>query len=177
MQKDTHLIRLLFDRNANVNALWAPHALTKLPEGPSISRSLMFAASLRGDEATLKLLFEYGADVNISNRREYYDALSNACQSGLDGIIGILLSVCEALAPEYRCRMIEEATNRQHSQIMRLLFSRDGGTQHRDLYVGSLRVALDRGLDDITDILIANGVRLPEEEYLEEYLYQVPSRS
>lgn len=73
---DRDVVNVLLDHNADVNALWAPRTFIHLPESAR-PRSLIFATSSTGDADGLRLLLDSGADANVSNGEEFYDALAH----------------------------------------------------------------------------------------------------
>lgn len=162
---DRDVVNVLLDHNADVNALWAPRTFIHLPESAR-PRSLIFATSSTGDADGLRLLLDSGADANVSNGEEFYDALAHACRFGYTNIVSILLAkeaTVSLLEADYYCALVDVATRRYHALIVRLLFEQCDGcrAQERDLYVGSLLLASKWGFGDIADILRYHGVQYP----------------
>jgi len=152
------IARLLLDDSADPNAKRDKH----------YSRSLMYAASVCGKAELLMLLFEKGADASIGGGFDYYEALLDSCCNGHEEVVKVLLAngasvVCRN--DEYYRRVVEEATRNRQGRTVELVLTEGHGfrAQRRDLYGGSLQIALNQGYDEIATILMDTGVELPEQ--------------
>ena len=133
-----------------------------------LSRTLMYRAAIMDNAELLRLLFEKGADANAENGRDYYDALDDSCRNGREEVVKVLLANGTSVAcreAEYYIRVVREAAvGHRYSRIVELLLTEGHGfrAQSRDLYSGTLQLALNNGYDEIAKILMDSGVEVPE---------------
>jgi ankyrin repeat protein len=133
-----------------------------------LSRTLIYAASLTDNAELLQLLFEKGADANVEGGKDYYDALLDSCLNGREEVVKVLLANGASVACRddgYYRWTVQKFTLKRYSRIVELLLTEGHGfrAQERDLYSGSLRMALDKGYDEIAKTLMDMGVELPEQ--------------
>lgn len=154
---DEALVRLLLSRSANPNVrCMVPRRMMGckiLHTGQSramLSRTLMYGAAIMDNAELLRLLFENGADANIGDCRDYYDALEDSCHNGREDVVKVLLANGTSVACRdvtYYRRVGEKAVRHRRSRIVELLFTEGHGfrAQIRDCYSLALDLALYYG--------------------------------
>ena len=131
-----------------------------------LSRTLMYRAAIMDNAELLRLLFEKGADANAENGRDYHDALEDSCLNGREEVVKVLLANGTSVAcrdAAYYRRVVEEATGNRHGRVVELLLTESKGfcVQSRSVYSGSLKIALDKGFEEIAKFLIDRHVETP----------------
>jgi ankyrin repeat protein len=175
---DETFVRLLLSKSANPNVRcrdWTrtmhyitPFAIAHTEQSRKLlSRTLIYAASIMDNARLLQLLFEKGADANVEGGKDYYDALLDSCLNGRENVVKVLLAngasvVCRDEG--YYRGVVQEVTKKRRSRIVELVLTEGHGfrAQERDLYSGSLQMALDNGYDEIARFLMDLGVELPD---------------
>ena len=175
---DETFVRLLLSKSANPNVRCRESERT-VPLGAEyyeyahteqsrklLSRTLIYAASFTDNAELLQLLFEKGADANIGGGEDYHAALMHSCRRGREEVVKVLLANGARVAlkdASYYHEMVSEATRDRQSRIVELLLTQGHGfaAQRRHIYGGSLRIALEKGYDEIAKFLMDIGVKLP----------------
>jgi len=133
-----------------------------------LGRTLMYGASITNKAGLLGLLFEYGADANAEGGQDYHDALLDSCLHGHEEVVKVLLANGTGVTckdDEYYRKVVEEATKNRRGQVVELVLTEGGEfrSRSRDLYTGSLQIALDEGYDEIATFLMDIGVETSRE--------------
>jgi ankyrin repeat protein len=165
---DEPFVRLLLSRSANPNVrCLIPRRLIGCniahteQSRAMLSRTLMYGAAIMDNAELLRLLFEKGADPNIEDGKDYYDALLDACHHGHEEVVNVLLANGTSFpcrdATYYR-RVVEEAVRQRRSRIVELLLTEGHRFRARSRYSVAIDLARYNGYDEITEILINHVV-------------------
>jgi hypothetical protein len=156
LKGDEAVVEACLKTNAN------PNASVKV-------RPLWRAVSAEGHDRVLSMLFDYGADPDVTQGMHYYDALLEALRKGRNDIVKTLASQRCANVLHKPCwyfwEVMDTLTMGSRGDIIGALLDNVAGFRglNRDVYLGSLRLATARGEEEVVKTFKNRGVTLPEE--------------
>jgi ankyrin repeat protein len=146
----TAAARLLIKNGADINA-------QRSCFGPALRE-----ASGKGSVQIVNMLLDKGADINAQSEHYGTSLLSAVCRGAVD-IVSTLLGRCaDPNAPfcQFRSIVLQEASNKGHTQIVKMLLNRgvDPNTRSYWVFYGTaLQEASAKGYEDIVKILLCGG--------------------
>ncbi|KAJ7453546.1 hypothetical protein B0H11DRAFT_2245368 [Mycena galericulata] len=154
LNDDETMMSLLLNHGANTNEKGGPRL-----------RALLLEASEKGNEATVKLLIEHGADVNAQNQW-YGSALQSASSMGHGAIVKLLIENGADVNAQHDWygSALRGAALMGHESIVKLLIECGADVNGECGRQGSaLQAAIEQGHEGIVELLIAHGADTSRE--------------
>jgi len=127
-------------------------------------RPLFHAVSAEGHNRILQMLFEHGADPDIAQEKNYYDAILEAVRKGYDDVahtLALQKTVNLSAQPRrYYWDVMENLTLRNRGDTIGVLLDNVQGFRAQDsvVYFESLRLAIKKGYHEVVMAFKDRGV-------------------